>query len=646
MPLQDGRELARRNGIFEKLLPILDYVPGNQSPPPAPKHTTAASNKPKIPKMTAASRRAAASTFLRKPPLIHRANDRKEALAAQSVIVDDPPYEAASHLPQSRDMTPDNTTIASYDMSNAYEDTHPDFLSFSNAHSTNTTPLHPNSQRKRKRAHPPHFPFQTGSHSMPGAPPPLSLTESLHLTYGDSLLDYFLLTQPSTKNHLLQSPSNHEQSTISPPTPPPNFDPSHPIDPLGHTPLHWSTAMGNLQITRSLLTTYRASPLASSHNGETPLMRAVLFTNAHDLETFPALLRLLEVSIPCVDHFGSSVFHHLAATTGMRRYRESARGYCEVLVNRLRQMEGIGGDEGVRRVLDMRDGRGDTALNIAAGFGARKLVRSLIGHGASSQIRNDAGENADLLLARLHGDRGAGDSALDDKRGQRMGSSSPFLPDVWHGEEISGRSTTRGRQVWTSDAAKTLDAGLVKTMREKGRLLATAFDREVTEKEGDLREARRLLEVMEGERESVRREMIGVEVLEIDPELDATEEAELQQLERECQAVVENEQRRELRRLVELEDRALLNGAINGAHVEVADDAERSLVIDQLRVEQEQRKELVARIVQSESEKGPGGGERVRQYRGLIAKALGMEIERVEECLSGVLEELEVWDGE
>lgn len=61
VPLPDGRDLAKRNGILEKLLPILNFVPGDKSPPQAPKHTTAASNKPKIPKITAASRRAAAS---------------------------------------------------------------------------------------------------------------------------------------------------------------------------------------------------------------------------------------------------------------------------------------------------------------------------------------------------------------------------------------------------------------------------------------------------------------------------------------------------------------------------------------------------------------------------------------------------------
>ena len=63
VPLQSGRDLALRNGVFEKLRPIFDYIPGDISPPQAPKHTTAASNKPKIPK-PAPMRRAPSTCLL------------------------------------------------------------------------------------------------------------------------------------------------------------------------------------------------------------------------------------------------------------------------------------------------------------------------------------------------------------------------------------------------------------------------------------------------------------------------------------------------------------------------------------------------------------------------------------------------------
>ena len=52
VPLHDGRLLAERNGVLDKLRPIFDFVhkDRDKSPPQAPKHTTAASNKPRVPK--------------------------------------------------------------------------------------------------------------------------------------------------------------------------------------------------------------------------------------------------------------------------------------------------------------------------------------------------------------------------------------------------------------------------------------------------------------------------------------------------------------------------------------------------------------------------------------------------------------------
>ena len=47
IPLGDGKLLAEKNGIIDRISKIFDYVAGDRSPPPAPKHTTAASSKPK-----------------------------------------------------------------------------------------------------------------------------------------------------------------------------------------------------------------------------------------------------------------------------------------------------------------------------------------------------------------------------------------------------------------------------------------------------------------------------------------------------------------------------------------------------------------------------------------------------------------------
>lgn len=54
IPLEEGRNLAERNGVLERMRAIFDYVPGDRSPPPAPKHATAASNRAKAAKQAAA----------------------------------------------------------------------------------------------------------------------------------------------------------------------------------------------------------------------------------------------------------------------------------------------------------------------------------------------------------------------------------------------------------------------------------------------------------------------------------------------------------------------------------------------------------------------------------------------------------------
>ena len=42
--------MAQRNNVYEKLRTIFEFTPGELSPPPAPKHTTA---KPKVAKKPA-----------------------------------------------------------------------------------------------------------------------------------------------------------------------------------------------------------------------------------------------------------------------------------------------------------------------------------------------------------------------------------------------------------------------------------------------------------------------------------------------------------------------------------------------------------------------------------------------------------------
>lgn len=148
IPLESGQQLAQRNNIYERLKPIFEFVPGNQSPPPAPRHTS----KPKAPKQ--------------KPPAVPKWAPPKEE------------YETASQQLNDDD-TPDNVTVAS--ASYMAEDDRHDLSQFSTGH------------RKRKREEQ----IQ-------------DLTDQQHSVYGDELLDYFLLSRQEAPTVRPEPPPNFQ----------------------------------------------------------------------------------------------------------------------------------------------------------------------------------------------------------------------------------------------------------------------------------------------------------------------------------------------------------------------------------------------------------------------------------------------------
>ncbi|KAM0809199.1 putative HTH APSES-type domain-containing protein [Seiridium cardinale] len=135
IPLETGSQLAQKNNVWDRLRPIFEFTPGNQSPPPAPRHAS----KPKAPRAKPAVPKWAPAA----PP------PQQE-------------YETASQV--NEEDTPDNLTVAS--ASYMAEDDRPDMSHYSTGH------------RKRKREEQ----IQ-------------DLTEQQHAIYGDELLDYFLLSR-------------------------------------------------------------------------------------------------------------------------------------------------------------------------------------------------------------------------------------------------------------------------------------------------------------------------------------------------------------------------------------------------------------------------------------------------------------------
>ena len=347
IPLQEGRLLAERNNSIEKLRPILDFVPGDRSPPPAPKHST--SSKPRAP----------------------RGNSNRRKI---------PHEEVFSAVKPMTTMGPPSFTPDQYDMNTGFDEE--DSIEQTTLESSSMVAdeeMIPMSQqgpysRKRKR----------GMNEAAA----MSISEQEHILYGDQLLDYFMTVGDAP-----------EATRISPPEPPANFQVDRTIDDSGNTALHWACAMGDLEIVKDLLRRGADVKAVSVHD-ETALVRAVLFTNNYEKRTFLALLDLLLDTVSYRDWFGATIFHHLAETTRSKGKWKSSRYYCEVLLDKLCN---TCSQEELDLLLSLQDSNGDCAALVAARNGAFRLVNLLLRHcPQAADLANKKGETATSITQRAH----------------------------------------------------------------------------------------------------------------------------------------------------------------------------------------------------------------------------------------------------
>lgn len=216
----------------------------------------------------------------------------------------------------------------------------------------------------------------------------MSISEQEHILYGDQLLDYFMTVGDAP-----------EATRVPPPEPPVNFQVDRAIDDSGNTALHWACAMGDLEIVKDLLRR-GADVKALSVHDETPLVRAVLFTNNYEKRTYSALLDLLLDTVSFRDWFGATIFHHVAETTRSKGKWKSSRYYCEMLLEKLRN---TCTQEEIDLLLSCQDSNGDSATLVAARNGAFRLVDLLLRHcPRSGDLVNKKGETATSITQRAH----------------------------------------------------------------------------------------------------------------------------------------------------------------------------------------------------------------------------------------------------
>lgn len=458
VPLPEGRNLAERNGILEKLKPIFDFVAGDRSPPPAPKHSTAGVPRQKTQKLAAQGKKAAsrgtASSFT---PLNSYQPVAPAAVNAPNSSFYQEQFDHNNGNSNSQfndDESVERATLESSSMV-AEED---------------TMPMSQQSTQSRKRKRDVN---ETQTYS---------LDEQEHIIYGDELLDYFMTVGDAPG---ISGPP--------PPEPPTNFQVNKPIDDQGNTALHWACAMGDLVVVQDLLNR-GASIHALSTYDETPLVRAVLFTNNYEKQTMRELVDLLQRTVTFRDWFGATIFHHLAETTRSKGKWKSAKYYAEVLAAKLHE---ILSQNDIDRLLACQDSNQDTAVLVAVRNGCLRLASLLLSEypDAGDQV-NKKGETANGMLRTY-----ARNKELYSTYGKKANDRSS-LPD----DNTSPSRQQGSNQNNTTTSSSTLTSKIESVINETNKKLSSAYGNTKTNQEdsNDLENPQGLFEHVESDRRNIR----------------------------------------------------------------------------------------------------------------------------------------------
>ncbi|CAG8464611.1 6424_t:CDS:2 [Funneliformis mosseae] len=366
VPYETGVDLAERYHVKELLQPIINFQPTSQSPPLAPKHVTAASNKPRKPREPKEPKPI-------KPRIPKKLKKAEQIEDAMEIDSDHETNEIVS-VASTTNVTVSpisslTTTPAPIDSSNDLTE------------SDDTIPVQ-KTKRKRKQPEPATAPASTITSSRPTKIVKNSASAQFQ-QYGMLLLAYFTSNGTSIPDFV-----------INPPT---DFDPNVVIDQQGHTALHWAAAMANIEMT-SLLSKAGSDLDRGNIHGETALMRSVMFSYNYDNRSFNDMVQILHTTIPNLDISDQTVLHHVAVFASSKGCIGPSRYYMEILLSNLALHPN---EEYRKAIINKQNHEGDTALNISARYANKKLVRLLMDAGADPQIRNALGKNAEDYILEL-----------------------------------------------------------------------------------------------------------------------------------------------------------------------------------------------------------------------------------------------------
>lgn len=380
VPFERGKALAELYEVDKDLAPILEFVKGDESPPLAPKHVTAASTRPKKP-----ARENQARNRKRVKHYDEDLSDIETPASSTSI--------ASSLIPQLSDTetsTPASTNHSNNNNnSNKRRDASPSMSPGKRTRGIRKekAPATPKTQLRQQFNADADDDMTDDQDQQPSDDDELSDEEksmdsvSHHQAknpnetpYAQKLLQYFMSSKSGIPTLLLQPPRDLDMNII--------------IDDEGHTSLHWAAAMARIKVVK-LLIENGADMYRVNYKGQTALMRSVLFTNNFEVKTFDSLLTLLRTTIFNIDKKDQTVFHHVATTGAWRGKIHASRYYMESLIAKLNTNRSE-----LISILNVQDAYGDTALTIAARSGNKRLVKVLIDAGASTEVTNEEGMTA------------------------------------------------------------------------------------------------------------------------------------------------------------------------------------------------------------------------------------------------------------
>ncbi|GJJ07775.1 hypothetical protein Clacol_001980 [Clathrus columnatus] len=471
--------------------------------------------------------------------------------------------------------------------------------------------------------------------------------------YADKLLEYFISESTQTPSFLIN--------------PPADFDPNVAIDEDGHTALHWACAMGRLRIVKLLLTV-SGDIFRTNNEGQTPLMRAVMFSNNYDIRKFPELYELLHRSTLNIDKSDRTVFHHIVELAMTKGKTHAARYYMETILGRLSEYP-----KELADIINFRSKEGETALTLAARCRSKRLVKLLIDHNADPKIANDEGKSAEDYILE---DERFRSSPVPTSRIAAMSyrnaqAATGYQPNG-NGAGPSGVYGYEKLPLHHSVVAQRASTTCVDDMASMLDSLAQSFDAELQEKERDLNQAHALLNNIDGEIaesqkaiDGLKKQANGLDAAKLRlRELEQTLNFKMgRRYQLGWEKWLQYEEAREqnyIRRGIVLDTPAPAFSEEDQDLMELysdipSDPAELEKACNALRAELSQQPAIRAKnfeaLIKQQAEAGTGG--RMPEYRRLIGAGCGVPPSEVDNVLGLLLETLEseettsemLWNG-